>query len=1138
MAVSPSVVAVLVTHDPGAWFDGTLAALAAQDHPVLHVLVIDAGSATDPTERIHAVLPHASVVRVAASPGFGAAANDVLELAPDADWFLFCHDDAAPESGAVRKLVATAERWEAGVVGPKLVSWDDPRRLLQVGEAVDKTGAAMSMVDRGELDQGQHDGLREVFSVPGAFTLVRSDLFLRIGGFDEVIAFLGENLSLCWRARIAGARVVVTSDVRVRHREGLRERFPSGLRRRLAARNRLRVMLTCYGRWHLLRVLPQAALASLVEVVSSVVTARPTQARAAAGAWWWNLHQLRSLRHARSQVRHFRQADDKAVRSLQVPGLLRPQLVMHRLAARQDQDADGDAIGEVGSSPEVGQAAGGLRTGWTSGAASVLLLLAGALLLGSRHLITRGVPVIGDLAPIDAPGRLFAEWSGGWRRTGLGSSAPAPTAFGLLSGLGTLVGGHVALLRLLLTVGLIPVGVLGAFRLLRPTGSLRAAAGTAIAYAILPLPYGALATGRWGPLAVYAAAPWLLAGLARAGAMAPLGLRPRPRSDDAEGVDKIGDAGATDAAANGAGAADGSPAGTRRSDPVLLDALSLGVVTALLAILVPAAPIVLLIMAVALALGSVLAFETQGIVRSARAAAGGALVAVALHLPWSWDLLRSWRDVAWGARTGGSAGSVDPLDVVRRGAGMSGAGALAWALLPAAAAVLLVGRDWRLAWAIRGWMLALVAWAAAWASWHRALGAPWPSPDVLLTLGGLGLAVAIGSGVAAVEADVVGRGRRLGVRRLVTAVGAAAFVVAGVPLVEASFDGYWQMPRGDYSQVLGFVDDDAAGLAPRLLWIGDPDVLPVPGRPLAGAEAGGAAYAISDGLPEVHDLWPGRLDGATARVGRAVDLALGQQTTRLGRLLAPMAVQYVIVPQRLAPSPFTSDEQPAAPALVAALGGQLDLERVDIDSAVLIYRNTAFVAGRAVVDDPAVLEAAGPDDLRTLDLADGSRPALRDANDNGVAAGPVDDDVTLYQSAAGSSHWVLEVDGERISPWRAFGWANAFRVDQGGEAVLRYETPPARRLVLALQVALWLAVLWLVVHLRRRSHRPLPTPDDGAQPSVPDQVILLPADEPDAPDEPADDPRPRDPATVPATTDLPAPASADAEAIPAGEGAS
>ena len=79
-----------------------------------------------------------------------------------------------------------------------------------------------------------------------------------------------------------------------------------------------------------------------------------------------------------------------------------------------------------------------LRTGWTSGAAAVLLLLAGALLLGSRHLITRGVPVIGDLAPIDGPGRLFAEWSGGWRRTGLGSDAPGAERLRMLSGLGAL----------------------------------------------------------------------------------------------------------------------------------------------------------------------------------------------------------------------------------------------------------------------------------------------------------------------------------------------------------------------------------------------------------------------------------------------------------------------------------------------------------------------------------------------------------------------------------------------------------------------------------------------------------------------------------------------------------------------------
>ena len=41
---TPAVVAVVVTHEPGPWFEDGLRALAAQDYPDLTVLVIDAGS--------------------------------------------------------------------------------------------------------------------------------------------------------------------------------------------------------------------------------------------------------------------------------------------------------------------------------------------------------------------------------------------------------------------------------------------------------------------------------------------------------------------------------------------------------------------------------------------------------------------------------------------------------------------------------------------------------------------------------------------------------------------------------------------------------------------------------------------------------------------------------------------------------------------------------------------------------------------------------------------------------------------------------------------------------------------------------------------------------------------------------------
>ena len=56
---APAVVAVVVTHDAGPWFEETLASLAASDYPNLSVLVIDAASTEDPVPRVASVLPGA-----------------------------------------------------------------------------------------------------------------------------------------------------------------------------------------------------------------------------------------------------------------------------------------------------------------------------------------------------------------------------------------------------------------------------------------------------------------------------------------------------------------------------------------------------------------------------------------------------------------------------------------------------------------------------------------------------------------------------------------------------------------------------------------------------------------------------------------------------------------------------------------------------------------------------------------------------------------------------------------------------------------------------------------------------------------------------------------------------------------------
>jgi hypothetical protein len=374
--------------------------------------------------------------------------------------------------------------------------------------------------------------------------------------------------------------------------------------------------------------------------------------------------------------------------------------------------------------------------------------------------------------------------------------------------------------------------------------------------------------------------------------------------------------------------------------------------------------------------------------------------------------------------------------------------------------VLLVGRQWRLSWGIRGWTVALSGWGAAWAASGAAPGAgrALPAPDVLLALAGAGLALAVGMGVAAVELDVAGRSRRLGLRRTATALALVALGLATLPVLRGSLDGYWGMPDGDFTGLLDGVEEDTSAAASRVLWLGDPALMPAPGWPVPHNRP--LVYATTQGLPTVADLWPGRLEAPTGQLGDAVQRAIARQTARLGGLLAPMAVEYVAIPQGLAPASYRGERHPAPAELTAALDGQLDLERVDVDPSLLLYRNTASLPGRAVVDPGAKalfevdLAHATPSQLRQVAALDAEPVLTSDGADRAV--GDLPDGGVLFQATPPSDRWHLDVGDTELQPQPAFGWASRFPVIDGGTASLSYDTPPSRHLALALQVALWL----------------------------------------------------------------------------------
>ena len=379
----------------------------------------------------------------------------------------------------------------------------------------DKTGAPAPLVERGELDQEQHDAVRDVFYIPGAATLVRGDLFSALAGFDPEIELLGEDLDLSWRAHVVGARVLVAPGARVAHLEALSQRRPLDDRRRLQMRHRLRSSRVAYTWWSRVRVIPQAALVALAEFVFGVVTGRFHHAADVVAAWAWNVRHRRSVRARRRLLAEHRTVADRDVRRLQVRGSARVSAFLRGQLGLDESRLGDNRLGNMtGAGPRPGHqpalGPGPLRAGGLGGGAGPAGLRQPRA-AHQRH--PRDRPVRGLSQPSLGPGPAVAERIPGhraWARP-----RPPPRCWACSAAWATCSAVPWACCAPCWWSAPCRSGVLGMWRLARPLGSRRARITAMVVYACLPVGHQ-----RHGPRS-----------LGRPGALRPVALDGQPAGE-------------------------------------------------------------------------------------------------------------------------------------------------------------------------------------------------------------------------------------------------------------------------------------------------------------------------------------------------------------------------------------------------------------------------------------------------------------------------------------------------------------------------------------------------------------------------------------------------------------------------------
>lgn len=210
------VTAVIVAHDGAIWLPEVVAALSSQTRKIDHIVAVDNGSVDKSAALLKAAkIPVLSMPRDA---GFGDAVYRAVEKLPKSnnernEWIWVIHDDCAPKSDALEKLLAElTERPNVAMAGPKLLGWHDRTHLLEVGVSITNNGARWTGLEPQEYDQGQHDGVRDVLSVSTAGALIRRDVFDELGGYDPQLALFRDDVDFGWRVRMAGHSIIVVTE--------------------------------------------------------------------------------------------------------------------------------------------------------------------------------------------------------------------------------------------------------------------------------------------------------------------------------------------------------------------------------------------------------------------------------------------------------------------------------------------------------------------------------------------------------------------------------------------------------------------------------------------------------------------------------------------------------------------------------------------------------------------------------------------------------------------------------------------------------------------------------------------------------------------------------------------------------------
>ena len=257
-------VAVIIPNFNGEKFLGD--ALGALEYDKYSVIVVDNGSTDGSVAFIKNYFPQIEMICLDENYGFSRAVNEGLKKC-DAKFAVLLNNDTRAEKGFVDKLLEAMEADERIFsCQAKMLQMDYPEKIDSAGDFYCALGWGIS---RGKDKQKFLYCTRDrIFSACAGAAMYRTEVFRRIGYFDEAHFAYLEDVDVGYRARIAGYENAFAPEAIVYHKgSGATGSRHNAFKVKLAARNNLYMIYKNMPRWQILMNLPLLLIGWLIKAL-------------------------------------------------------------------------------------------------------------------------------------------------------------------------------------------------------------------------------------------------------------------------------------------------------------------------------------------------------------------------------------------------------------------------------------------------------------------------------------------------------------------------------------------------------------------------------------------------------------------------------------------------------------------------------------------------------------------------------------------------------------------------------------------------------------------------------------------------------------------------------------------------------